>query len=399
MRILHIIPQFPWFGGRTVVGGYAVCLLTLAVEQAARGDEVTILSYLKGQKGPVSIEPNLRVVSLFEDAGTGTPAYGLRFYRAVGRWVRAHRAEFDTFHGHSGFADYIPVTAMAQRRSGARAVHTLYCPIPEHGGRWNLPIVRRVIRNSANRLGAMTAMSANVARSLTAFGIDPGNAQVTRPAVDLDRFNPALGPAHELRDRLGIGADEVAVLFVGNAKPQKNMSGLLDAVAAVRAEHPKVRLVVTTELKQSSTDERMRALGERIKRLGLEDSTIQLGIIEDMPELIRACDILAAPFLDSFGPSDYFMAVLEAMASGKPTVVSDVGGMSEVITPENGRLIDPKRAGSIADALRGLATDGSLRQRLGSGARRTMEQGFSPGLVLERFDRIYEKVSASCRKK
>lgn len=382
-----------------MVGGYSVCLLTLAIEQAARGDEVTILSYLKGQKDPATIEPNLRVVSLFEDANPGTPAYGLRFYRAVGRWVRAHRTEFDVIHGHSGFADYIPVTAMAQRRFGARAVHTLYCPIPEHGGRWNLPIVKRVIRNSAHRLGAMTAMSANVAGSLIAFGIDPERAQVTKPAVDLERFNPALGPATALRNRLGIGADEVAVLFVGNAKPQKNLSGLLDAVAAVRTDHPGVRLVVTTELKQSSTDARMTALGEQIKRLGLEGSTIQLGIIEDMPELIRACDILAAPFLDSFGPSDYFMAVLEAMASGKPTVVSDVGGMSEVITPENGRLIDPKRAGSIADALSGLASDGSLRQRLGSSARRTMEQEFSPDLVIARFDRIYEKVSDSCRKK
>jgi len=399
LRILHIIPQFPWFGGRTVVGGYSVCLLTLAAEQAARGDEVTILSYLRGKPGSTPIEPRLRVVSLFDEASPGTPAYGLRFYRAVGAWAKAHRGEFDLIHGHSGFADYIPVSAMAQRKSGLPAMHTLYCPIPAQGGRWNLPVVRSVIRRSAERLGAMTGMSAHVTDSLVSFGISRDFAQVTHPAVDLERFNTSSDGSAELRQRLGIDPDDVMVLFVGNAKPQKNMSGLLDAVAAVRETNPKVRLVVTTELKQSSTDERMQELSEQMERLGLVESTVQLGIIDDMPQLLRACDILAAPFLDSFGPSDYFMAVLEAMASGKPTVVSDVGGMSEVITPENGRLIDPKREGSIADALGELAPDTALRERLGRSARDTMERMCLPDLVLSGFDTIYEKVRASCRKK
>ncbi len=76
---------------------------------------------------------------------------------------------------------------------------------------------------------------------------------------------------------------------------------------------------------------------------------------------MQSCDILVAPFLDSYGPSDYFMAVLEAMASGKPVVVSNVGGMPEVVSDDVGRLIDPHDVESIAAGMRELLADKELR--------------------------------------
>ena len=70
MRILHITPQFPYFGGRTVVGGHASCVLSLALEQHHVGEKVVILSYIEGYCGPREIDEGPMAYSLFSHAKT-----------------------------------------------------------------------------------------------------------------------------------------------------------------------------------------------------------------------------------------------------------------------------------------------------------------------------------------
>lgn len=393
LRVLHVIPQFPYFGGRTIVGGHASSLLTLSLAQSAAGHRVTVLSYTQGRApDPQEISPRFDVASLFRLAKPGSVAFGLQFMRAAASWIRARRHDFDIIHAHSGFADYIPVSWTLKRASGLPTIHSMYCPVPA-SGRWNAPGVRALIRRSAHGLDAITAMSVNVADSLRAFGISPSELSIVHPPIDLDRFAP--GDASESRARLGLAPDDLAVLFVGNAKAQKNLSRLLDAFAIIRGRHPRAKLIITTELKQSSANSHMDALRQKAQILGLEHHIIPLRIVSDMPALMRACDVLAAPFLDSFGPSDYFMAAMEAMATGKPVIASTVGGMPEVISPANGRLVDPMSVEQIASALEELLSDAALRQRLGLAARATLEAGFSPPAILRQSDDLYRDILAS----
>jgi glycosyltransferase involved in cell wall biosynthesis len=109
---------------------------------------------------------------------------------------------------------------------------------------------------------------------------------------------------------------------------------------------------------------------------------------------MRACDVLVAPFLDSFGPSDYFMAVLEAMASGKPTIVSTGGGMPEIVGDDVGRLVDPRDPAAIGDAIAELAGDAALRDRLGRAARAKAESLFDPGRVAATVRSLYERITS-----
>ncbi len=66
---------------------------------------------------------------------------------------------------------------------------------------------------------------------------------------------------------------------------------------------------------------------------------------------MAAADVLVAPFLDTNGPSDYFQAALEAMAIGRPVIVSSVGGMPEVVDERVGLLVDPKDISGIATGM------------------------------------------------
>ncbi|NNM25492.1 MAG: hypothetical protein HKO59_05830, partial [Phycisphaerales bacterium] len=87
MRILHVIPQFPYFGGRTIIGGHASCLLTLALAQAAAGDEVTILSYVEKQAGDIPVEDSLVVHSMSAHARPGTVGHGVAILRDAAAWA------------------------------------------------------------------------------------------------------------------------------------------------------------------------------------------------------------------------------------------------------------------------------------------------------------------------
>ena len=391
MRILHVIPQFPYFDQKTIIGGHASPLLTLARKQAARGDHVTILSYIDGTAGELKIASGLTAVSLFPSAKTSTVLFGLRFLMSSTAWARRHRDAFDVVHVHSGFADYLLVSKRMERVLGCPTIHSLYCPIPDGDRRVIQSLRKRVLRRCAGKITRLTAISRHTATSMIQFGIDREIA-IVPPAIDLKRFYPVEDMSLARRN-LGLDENEFVVLFVGNAKPQKNLSCVLRAFRILRDDNANVRLVITTELAAASTDRRLTQLREEMLELGIEDAITQFGIIDNMPELIRACDVLVAPFLDSFGPSDYFMAAMEAQASGKPTIVSAVGGMPEVVNDEVGRLIDPRDQVALGQAMIELSRSRSLRERLGTQARKNCEAYFSADTIADRFTNLYLEVS------
>ena len=393
MRILHVIPQFPYIDDQTVIGGHASPLFTLAKRQVESGHEVTILSYVQGRAGAIKFRPGLTIVSIFPQAKTSTMSFGLRFLSGAIGWARQHRDDFDVAHVHSGFADYFLVSRRIMRTTGLATVHSLYCPIPELGNRVNWPIVRAGLRRCARSVDGLTAISNHTATSVLKYGIDR-DVPIVPPALDLEKFRPARnGEISQLRRGLGLDDQEVVILFVGNAKPQKNLSGVLHAFRELRDRMDTARLVVTTELAAASTDENLARLKQEMAELKLERDVIQFGIIDNMPELLRAADILVAPFLDSFGPSDYFMAVLEAMASGKPAIVSAVGGMPEVIHGDVGRLVDPFNTPELSDALIELAEAPALRVAMGARARDVCEARFSVETISNEFDSLYQRIA------
>lgn len=391
MRILHAIPQFPYFGGRTIIGGYSSALLELAIAQGNDGHDVTIISHMADPAGRGPITRNVRTVELFAKADPGSVSHGIRFVRAAAKWARSNRDDFDIAHVHSGFADYLLAASRIRTRSGLPTMHTMYCPVPDHGGRWNLPVIKGLLHRSGRRIDMLTAMSRNVADSMDAWGL-PG-VNVVPPAVDLERFKPGTDSA--VREAIGLTSEHTVVLFVGNATSQKNLTRVLDAFAAMHEQCSNARLVITTELPRSSSQPNLQALRSQIDELGIEPLVVQLGIIDNMPALVRNADMLIAPFMDSLGPSDYFVAALEAMASGVPVISSDVGGMPEIIAHPRGRLVDPSDVGEMTKAMLEYAENAALREEAGEDARRFALETFEPTKTSATYIRMYEGITGS----
>jgi glycosyltransferase involved in cell wall biosynthesis len=105
-----------------------------------------------------------------------------------------------------------------------------------------------------------------------------------------------------------------------------------------------------------------------------------------VPDLLNAMDIFVLPSY-SEGVS---LALLEAMAAGKPVIATAVGGLPEVVTEgENGLLIPPRDAEALAGALARLLTDPALAQRLGTNARARVRENFSLDRLGREINEIY----------
>jgi glycosyltransferase involved in cell wall biosynthesis len=164
--------------------------------------------------------------------------------------------------------------------------------------------------------------------------------------VDVDTYSPE-GP--DLRERLGLGRRPV-ILSVARLVPIKNLPMLLEAVALVRHERPDAVLLVVGDGPQKA------ALDARARELGLAETVRFVGYVAqaETPAWYRTADVFALSSDFDNSPN----VVLEAMASGRPVVATDVGGLRDYVTPDTGgRLTAKGDARAFADAILAFLSD------------------------------------------
>lgn len=172
--------------------------------------------------------------------------------------------------------------------------------------------------------------------------------------VDLETFSP---PAATRGGR-------VSVLFPRRLDPARGLEIFLEAMAPLLESYPDLAVVLAVD---ANDPEKTSALRRRLDESPFAGrAVVRTASFEEMPELYRQVDIVAIPSLHSEGTS---LALLEALASGRAVVASDVGGMTNVVLDGfNGMLIRP-RALDLREAIERLVTDADLRKRLGASAR------------------------------
>lgn len=192
-------------------------------------------------------------------------------------------------------------------------------------------------------------------------GVLPDRVEVLPNGVDRARFHPAVDGARA-RETMGWAGDEVVVGFAGSLKPWHGGLLLLEAFERARANSPALRLTFIGDGPERASIER------RVRKRGLDPYVRFMGAVpqERIPSLLRACDILVAPYL----PQDRFyfspLKVLEYLAVGRPVVASRQGEIIDLVPPECGRLFEPGNRGELAGILVDLGRDPALRERMGA---------------------------------
>lgn len=198
--------------------------------------------------------------------------------------------------------------------------------------------------------------------------------------VDLSRFQPA-DPA--------TSNGCLAVLAVGRLVEKKGFPVLIEAVALARSPLA-VRIVGDGPMHDE--------LAARIAARGVGDRVTMVGPLthDELPAEYAAAQVVAVPsIVNSAGDRDGLPnVVLEAMATGRPVVASDVGAVSAAVQDDaTGILVPPGDAVALAVALDRLAADAGLREHLGRGGRRRVEDTYELGVctsrLIERLEAVY----------
>jgi glycosyltransferase involved in cell wall biosynthesis len=253
------------------------------------------------------------------------------------------------------------------------------------------PLTRRLIRHYADRCSLIVANSESVAADVRTVTGARTPVRVIYNAVDLHRFSPR-GPVADLDALSGLApapAGTVRVGLVATFSRWKGHDTFLRAVASLPAS-VRIRPYIVGGALYDTDGSQYSAI--ELRRLaatfGLADRIGFTGFIDSADLAMRALDIVVHA---STSPEPFGLVIAEAMASGRALVTSATGGAAELVRPgEDAITHRPGDAGELSAAVEGLATDSSLRERLGSAARKAAEIRFDARRLAADFALAYE---------
>ncbi len=194
--------------------------------------------------------------------------------------------------------------------------------------------------------------------------------------VDTGRFGGFADERDAIRASLGVREDEFLLLSVGELTPNKNHEMVIRAMKLL--ENEKIRYVI------AGRGERMEALTALVRELNLQDRVQLLGYRNDVGKLYAGADAFVFPsFREGLS-----VALMEAMASGLPSIVAPIRGNTDLIEDNVQGIHTQLTPQAIADAIKKLDTDPALRARLGAGAKVKVQQ-FDLKNVMVRMQEVY----------
>jgi L-malate glycosyltransferase len=190
----------------------------------------------------------------------------------------------------------------------------------------------------------------------------------------------------EARARLGV-TKRLAVGVIGQITRLKRQDLFIEAAWRLIREHywSDAEFLIVGEA--GPDDEAyLNQLQETASRLRVGDQLRFTGYIENLPALLAAFDIIAAPSDNEA----FSLALAEAMASGCAVVATRAGGMAEIVEDGvTGVLIERDSARSLIAALSRLLGDKRLREKIGGGARASVIERFDRKSVIDRIEGLY----------
>lgn len=256
-------------------------------------------------------------------------------------------------------------------------------------------LMARVLRWASGQVGGAVAISRAVAED--AAGVIPRvPVRTIYNAIDTREFSPGSDDCRRLDGLAGVeSGSQLRIGLVATYALWKGQETFLEAAAHVLRD---VRMplrfyivggpVYRTQGSQWTREQ----LESKAQKLGVGASIAFVPFQEDVSAVYRALDIVVHA---SSQPEPFGRTIVEAMACGKPVVVSAAGGARELFTDGQDALgFTPRDSAGLAAVLRRLIDNRELRQRLGQAARQTAVTRFSRSRIGPELLNFYREISS-----
>ncbi len=293
--------------------------------------------------------------------------------RTLARLLAEH--QIDVLHSHDHRSNLIAYLATRLRRT--LQVATLHQPLRRYWWirHWEL-VDERVVSRFARVLPVAEAVRAEF------VGKFPQVAERTITilnGVDTTRFTLDASPGN-IRREFGIPPDAVLCVTVGRLMEDKNLPCLLDAARRVLDRRRDVYWLLAGS---GPAEAELRA---RSAALGLNDHVLFAGFRSEVPAIMATADMLVVSSVSE----GCCVAILEAMACGRPVVATRVGGTPEIVEDgQTGLIVEPRRADQLAEAMLVLAGAPQHRSALGQAGARRARELFSVERMVRRIEEVY----------
>jgi glycosyltransferase involved in cell wall biosynthesis len=209
---------------------------------------------------------------------------------------------------------------------------------------------------------------------------------VIHNGVDIDEFAivPDIDRRTTCRAQAGFKKDDYVIGICASLRPEKRHLDLLSALARMRRRNNQAKLLIIGDGAERA------AIELKIEELGLSRAVYLAGFQSNVRPWVESCDVMALCSLTEA----FSIAALEAMAQGKPMVMTDVGGANEQITHGvSGLLYQPGDIDALTTHLE-LLSSYALQMKMGAAARQNVQSKFTLRRMLGAYeDAIVELVS------
>lgn len=336
-------------------GGVSEHIGHLRDEFTKLGHEVIVMAP-KAHKGGLEIGDGFygigRTVGIPGNGSKVRLTFDVTLYAAVKELIQ--REQFDIVHLHEPLTPVLPYMVLLNSRAvNIATFHAFRTSNPWYTA--FKPYMSFVL----SRLDARIAVS-EPAREMVEQYFD-GPYQVIPNGIDTSQFGDHIQPFPWAFD------GTPRILFVGRYnEPRKGYKYLLRALPLIQKQFPKARLMVGG----TGDQEKFDSIMERERIHGVD----YIGFIsrEELPRYYASCDVFCAPsiYRESFG-----IVLLEAAASGRPVVATNIPGYASVLSNEQeALLVEPRDPQALALAIVRVLADRPLQQRLAANGRATAAQ-------------------------
>jgi len=396
MRILQVIP---YFYPALQYGGPIPVVMGLSRAMADKGHKVTVATTTAKGADELDVVPgtvverdNFEIIYFkrvrWERLFTAIPYVGQSVGFFYSPQLRAYLNDsigrFDIVHVHDMFCYPAVKAGQIARHNGVPCfvhTHCLLDPARFVRRQFKKTVFMSLVgRNLLNRASGVVALTETEREHLREHGV------ATEIGVIPNGTDCLLGQDEKSRyivDPYSLGKKKV-ILFLGRLHLVKGIDLLIESYASIAIRHPESILLI------AGPDEvgLKKQLMQRVETLKLGDQIRFIGMVQGTNKeyLLRRCDIFA---LTSYSEG-FSIAILEALAFGRPVVITETCNFPDVGTHCAG-FVSPAKTTEIAKSLDTLLNDPALRRTMGENAVKLIETAYTWDIVAEKTVRFYQK--------